>query len=505
MPPVTRHAFLSNRGHVPKQDVRSELSLSLREKTTEEVVEPMQLVIGGERVSTERHQEIRNPSTDEVVGLMPLATHAILDQAVKSAAIAFELWKDSADNERIDACNRMADVIESNTEELARLLTLEQGKPLGGPGSRVEIAWSARWTRHTAEIALPIEVLQDGAEGRVELHRKPIGVVGSITPWNWPVMIACWHVMPAIRAGNTVVIKPSPNTPLSTIRLVQLISEVLPPGVINIVTGDNGIGAAMSCHEGISKLTFTGSIATGRRIMESAAPTLKRLTLELGGNDAGIVMPDADAKAIAEGLFWGSFVNSGQTCACLKRLYVHDSIYDDVCRELTAYARNIPVGDGLSETSLLGPLQNKMQFDIVSSFVEEARAKGGRVLLGGDPAAGPGYFYPVTLVADVDHGCKLVDMEQFGPALPIIRYHTVEEAIAKANDSPMGLGGSVWGKDLAKAKAVATRLECGSVWINRHGAVQPNAPFGGVKQSGFGVEFGVDGLKEFTTVQTVFC
>jgi len=468
-------------------------------------VEPMQLVIGGELVSTASHQEVRNPSTGEVVGLMPMATEADLDRAVRAAAVAFESWKTTGDAERVDACRRIAATIEKHAEELARLLTLEQGKPLGGLGSRFEIGGAVAWTRHTGEIALPVEVLQDGPEGRVELHRKPIGVVGSITPWNWPVMIACWHIIPAIRAGNTVVIKPSPNTPLSTIRLVQLINEVVPPGVVNVITGDNGVGAAMSRHPGIAKVTFTGSTATGRRVMESAAPTLKRLTLELGGNDAGIVLPDADPKAIAEGLFWGAFINSGQTCACLKRLYVHDSIYDEVCRELAAYASNVPLGDGLSETSVLGPLQNRMQYDIVASCVEDARAKGGRVLLGGDPRGGPGYFYPLTLVADVDHGCKLVDIEQFGPALPIIRYRTVEEAIAKANDSAMGLGGSVWGKDLARAKAVAAQLECGSVWINRHGAIQPNAPFGGVKQSGIGVEFGAEGLKEFTTVQTVFC
>ncbi len=468
-------------------------------------MQPMQLVIGGESVATARHLEIKSPSTGEVVGLMPLGTEAELDRAVRAASAAFETWKNTSDTDRVDACRRIADIIEKNAEELARLLTLEQGKPLGGLGSRFEIGGAMAWTRHTAEIALPIEVLQDTPEGRVELHRKPIGVVGSITPWNWPVMIACWHIIPAVRAGNTVVIKPSPNTPLSTIRLVELINQVLPAGVVNVVTGDNSIGAAMSRHPGIAKVTFTGSTPTGRRIMESAAPTLKRLTLELGGNDAGIVLPDADPKAIAEGLFWGAFINSGQTCAALKRLYVHDSIYDDVCRELTAYAGNVPVGDGLAEASVLGPVQNKMQYDIVASCVEDAREKGGRVLLGGNPADGPGYFYPLTLVADVDHGCKLVDIEQFGPALPIIRYSDVEEAIAKANDSSMGLGGSVWGKDLAKAKEVAGRLECGSVWINRHGTIQPNAPFGGVKQSGIGVEFGAEGLKEFTTVQTVFC
>jgi acyl-CoA reductase-like NAD-dependent aldehyde dehydrogenase len=294
-------------------------------------------------------------------------------------------------------------------------------------------------------------------------------------------------------------------TPLSTIRLVELINQVLPAGVVNVITCDNDVAALLPTHPDVAKVTFTGSTATGRRIMAGAADTLKRLTLELGGNDAGIVLPDADPKAIAEGLFWGAFINSGQTCAALKRLYVHDSIYEETCAALVDYARTISVGDGLDPASVLGPVQNKNQLDIVKDYVDDARAKGGRVLLGGLSIMGPGNFYPVTLVADVDHGCKLVDLEQFGPALPIIRYATVEEAIAKANDSTAGLGGSVWGADLAQARAVASRLECGSVWINKHGAIQPNAPFGGVKQSGFGVEFGVEGLKEFTTIQTVFC
>ncbi|WOH53384.1 aldehyde dehydrogenase family protein [Bradyrhizobium sp. sBnM-33] len=463
------------------------------------------LFIDGRRVETESFQDVSNPSTGEIVGAMPVATAANLDAAVAAASKAFLRWKERPDSERAEACRAIARTVEANSEELARLLTLEQGKPLNGLGSRFEIGGAVAWTRHTAELALPLEVLQDGPEGRVELHRKPIGVVGSITPWNWPVMIACWHIIPAIRAGNTVIIKPSPLTPLSTIRLVELMNEALPPGVVNVVTGENEIGAQMSAHPGIAKVTFTGSSETGRKIMRSAATTLKRLTLELGGNDAGVVLPDADPKAIAEGLFWGAFINGGQTCAALKRLYVHDSLYDDVCRELTAYAKNVVVGDGLSEASTLGPVQNKRQFEVVSAFVEEAKEKGGRVLIGGDPSGGPGYFYPVTLIADVDHGCRLVDEEQFGPALPIIRYHDVEEAIAKANASSMGLGGSVWGSDLDAAKRIAGQIEAGSVWINKHGAIQPNAPFGGVKQSGFGVEFGVDGLKEFTTVQTVFC
>ncbi|KAA3509810.1 aldehyde dehydrogenase family protein [Agrobacterium vitis] len=463
------------------------------------------LIISGKAVETAGYAEVTNPSTGDVAGLMPLASPEQLEQAIAAAKAAFPLWSAKTSDERAQACVAIADTLEAHADELAHLLTLEQGKPLNGLGSRFEIGGAVAWARHTASLDLPVEVLQNGPEGRVELHRKPIGVVASITPWNWPVMIAIWHIIPAIRVGNTVIIKPSPYTPLSTIRMVQLINEVLPAGVLNVVTGGNELGALLTTHQDIAKITFTGSTATGRKVMASAADTLKRLTLELGGNDAGIVLPDADPNAIAEGLFWGAFINSGQTCACLKRLYVHDSLYDQVCDALSAYAASVKLGDGLAEDSILGPVQNKMQYDIVSSYVQDAVDRGGRVLIGGAPKDGKGYFYPITLVADIDHGAKLVDHEQFGPALPIIRYTDLDQVIAKANDNPAGLGGSVWSSDPVAAKAVAARLECGSVWINKHGAIQPNAPFGGVKQSGIGVEFGADGLKELTTIQSVFC
>jgi acyl-CoA reductase-like NAD-dependent aldehyde dehydrogenase len=461
------------------------------------------LIIDGKRVKTTSSHAVLNPSTGAVVGKMPLASTTQVNAAVAAAKKAFRTWSKVSDAERAAACMAIAAKIEENTEDLATLLTLEQGKPLGALGSRFEMGGAVAWTRHTAGLTLAVEVLQDTPEGKVEMHRKPIGVVASITPWNWPVMIACWHVIPAIRTGNTVVIKPSPNTPLSTLRLVELMNEVLPAGVVNCVTCDNKAAEALTTHKDIAKITFTGSSATGRKIMQGASATLKRLTLELGGNDAGIVLPDCDPKAIAEGLFWGAFINNGQTCAALKRLYVHDDIYDEVCAALVEYGRNIPMGDGLDAASVLGPVQNEMQYKKVKSLVDDARRKGGKVLLGGKPTGGKGFFYPVTIVANVDNGVRLVDEEQFGPALPVIRYKNVEDAIAKANDSAVGLGGSVWSADSVKAAAIASRLECGTVWINKHGAIQPNAPFGGVKQSGFGVEFGEEGLKEFTTVQTM--
>ncbi|MGC2855807.1 aldehyde dehydrogenase family protein [Novispirillum sp. DQ9] len=461
-------------------------------------------VINGQSVPTAEHQEVRNPSTGAVVGLMPMARPEDLDAAVAAAQAAFKTWSATPDAERKAACQAIAAALATHAEELARLLTQEQGKPLNGLGSRFEIGGAQAWAAHTASLDLPVKVLQDSNEGRVELHRKPIGVVGSITPWNWPVMIAIWHIVPAVRTGNTVVIKPSPHTPLSTIRLVELMNEVLPPGVVNVVTGADSLGAAMSSHPGIGKMVFTGSTATGKKVMAAASETLKRLTLELGGNDAGIVLPDADPKQIAEGLFWGAFINGGQTCAALKRLYVHDSLYDAVCTELTALAQAMPMGDGLDEANVIGPIQNAMQFNKVRALVDDAKARGGRILTGGAPVEGAtGYFYPITLVADVDHGVPLVDEEQFGPVLPIIRYTDVDAVIDKANDNPLGLGGSVWSRDLDKARALAARLECGTAWVNKHGAIQPNAPFGGVKGSGLGVEFGEEGLAEYTTIQTI--
>lgn len=463
------------------------------------------LIIDGKAVDVAQHAEVLNPATGEPIGMMPMATDAILNDAVAAAKKAFVTWSRTSDEERKRVCHALGKVLEDNAVELADLLTLEQGKTLNGVGgSRFEMGGAAWWTHSTADLELPVEVIQDTPEGRVEMHRKPIGVVGSITPWNYPVLIACWHIIPALRTGNTVVIKPSPQTPLATIRMVELFNMVLPPGVLNVVTGDNSIGAALSRHPDVAKMTFTGSTNTGKKIMASAVDTLKRLTLELGGNDAGIVLPGADPKAIAEEVFWGAFNNTGQTCAALKRLYVHDSVYETMCNELVEVTKRMPLGDGNLEENLLGPVQNEMQFNKVEELVEDARDKGGRILTGGHRLNRKGYFYPITLVADATDDMRLVAEEQFGPALPILRYSTIEEAVTRANASEFGLGASVWGSDPAETRKVASQLESGSVWINKHGAIQPNAPFGGVKQSGLGVEFGAEGLKEFTTVQTVF-
>ncbi len=461
------------------------------------------LVIGGQSVATATRFAVLNPATGAPVAEAPNATAEDLDRAVEAAQAAFRDLSARPEEERRRLCEAMAAKLEEHAEELAQLLTREQGKPLNGLGSRWELGAAVAWAKHTGTLSLPVRTIQNDNRGTVELHRKPLGVVGSITPWNFPVLIAVWHVVPAVLTGNTVVIKPSPYTPLTTLRFVELMNEVLPAGVLNSLSGDDrglNLGALMSAHPGIRKIVFTGSSETGRKVAASAAGTMKRLTLEMGGNDAGIVLPDADPKAIAEGVFWGAFINNGQTCAAIKRLYVHEDVYDAVCEELVSYARGVSVGDGAEEGTALGPMQNRMQFDKVSRLVADAKTRG-RVLIGGEP--GEGLFFPPTIIADLEDGVALVDEEQFGPALPIIRYRDIDEAIARANDSPWGLGGSIWSKDIQKARGLALRLETGSAWVNKHVAIQPDAPFGGVKGSGLGTEFGEEGLQEYTDIQVL--
>lgn len=461
------------------------------------------MTIGGKTVPADRYNEVRSPATGAVVGLAPDASVAHLDEAVRAASAAFRTWSRTDDRTRAAACQAIADVVTRNAPELATLLTMEQGKSLKGLGSEFELGACAAWASYTSTQTLPSKILEDSPKSRIEQIRVPIGVVGSITPWNWPLMIAIWHFVPAIRTGNTVVIKPSPFTPLGTLRMIELINEVLPPGVLNVVSGGDAVGAALSEHAGVGKVVFTGSIATGKKVMASAAPTLKALTLELGGNDPGIVLPDANVEALAEGMFWGAFINSGQTCGALKRLYVHDSVFDRTCAALAEVARRTPMGDGMVESNLLGPLQNERQYKRVIELVEDARSHGAKFITGGTPTGGPGYFYPVTLLTGISDGVRLVDEEQFGPVLPIIRYTDLDDAIRRANSLEFGLDASVWGSDREQLSAVAQRLEAGTVFINKHADIAPHVPFGGIKCSGLGVEFGEEGLAAYTTIKII--
>lgn len=449
------------------------------------------------QAAPEAGRAIPDAATGETIGYTPEHSVADLDAAVARAKAAQPAWEALGDRERVALLLAAADAIDAHAEELAHLLSQEQGKPLDGPNARFEVGACTMWLRETANAVLEPQRIHDGENQLAEITYRALGVVGAIGPWNWPMMIAIWQIAPSLRMGNTVVVKPSEYTPLSVLALVAVMNDVLPADVlIPVVSADREVGARLASHPDVDKIMFTGSTATGRKIVEASGANLARLTLELGGNDAGIVLPDADPQAIAEGLFWGAFINTGQTCAALKRLYVHESIYEQVVEALAALAAQMPMGNGLAGGNVLGPLQNAKQFDIVKRLVDDARDRGRRIVVGGEPAADLGpTFFRATIVADAADGDPLVDEEQFGPALPIIKYSDVEDAIASANRLDVGLGGSVWSSDREAARAVAARMRAGTVWINAHGTVHPKVPFGGVKGSGYGLEFSVDGLK----------
>jgi len=444
---------------------------------------------------------VKNPATLETVATCANADKSQLDEAVKAAQTAFKSWSVSSHEERKSSLHKIGDELEARASEIAALIVAEQGKPFALAMGEVQAG--VAWLRYTASQDIPVKVAEETDTKRIEIHHKPLGVVGSITPWNWPFMIAIWHIVPAVRAGNTVINKPSGLTPFSTITLVEIMNNHLPKGVVNIITGQSGIGSGITSHPQISKIVFTGSTETGQSVMRSAADNLKRLTLELGGNDAAIVLKGTDIEKVAGEIFAAAFLNMGQTCGAIKRLYVHESVYEDMCAALVSIANEQVVGNGMDEGVNFGPVQNKDQLELVASFVDDARKRGATILTGGQPLEGAGYFYPPTLVADISNDALLVKEEQFGPALPIIKFTDVNDVVEMANGVDVGLDGSVWGPDTAEATEIASRLECGTTFVNTHAKIQPNIPMGGCKMSGFGVEFGEEGLLEFTTLQVV--
>ncbi|HEY9237040.1 MAG TPA: aldehyde dehydrogenase family protein, partial [Phenylobacterium sp.] len=402
--------------------------------------------------------------------------------------------------ERRAALAAMADVIQANAAEIGRILTQEQGKPL--QDAIGEAYGASAFFRYFSNIDLPTKILEDSPQKKVELRRRPLGVVGAIVPWNFPLILMAFKVPAALLAGNTVVLKPAATTPLATLKIAELVKDLLPAGVLNVIADANDLGGELTKHPDIRKISFTGSTETGRKVMAGAADALKRITLELGGNDAGIVLGDVDPVETAPKIFGAAFQNSGQVCIAMKRVYVHESIYDAMCAELAKLAEAAVVGDGLEQGTQFGPLQNKAQYEKVLGFIEEGR-KDGKVIAGGERAPGKGYFIRPTIVRDITDGSRLVDEEQFGPVLPLIKFKDAEDALRRANASDYGLGGSIWSKDLDKAYELAGRMDTGTVWINKHAELAPNLPFGGAKASGLGTELGEEGLAEFTQVHVI--
>ncbi len=462
---------------------------------------PYALTIDGQRVVADQLSQAINPATEEPICTFPLASRDHLEQAIAAAGRAFPAWSATPLAQRQRAVSKLGDLIEQNQEAFIKLLITEQGK--GRAAAEWEIGGSVYWCREIAKQSLEDTVVRSNGDDEVVTRHTPIGIIGAITPWNFPLLLAIWKIAPALVAGNTMVLKPSPYTPLCTLWFGELAQQVLPPGVLNVLSGGNELGQWITEHPAIGKISFTGSTATGRRVMQSAAANLKRLTLELGGNDPAIVLPDVDAKTIAKDLFWTAFANSAQFCVACKRMYIHEDVYDDVARELVAYAKTVKVGNGMEADTQLGPLQNKMQFDKVSQLLDESRRGGVKFLLGGTPTQKPGYFVPVTLIDNPPEDSRCVVEEAFGPVLPLLKYRDIDDVVARANDTPYGLAASVWGRDVAKAESIARRIEAGTVWINHAHAFGPDIAFGGHKQSGVGIENSLHGLAEYTNVQTV--
>jgi acyl-CoA reductase-like NAD-dependent aldehyde dehydrogenase len=460
------------------------------------------LTINGQGIAGEAPGfSVINPATEEVISACPTASTGQVDQAVTAARKAFPAWQKTTMAQRRELLQHCAQVILEHREELAALLTREQGKPLAD--ALEEIESSVEDLKNISQINAPNVILQDDAQALVEVQHKPLGVIAAIVPWNYPVYIALNNIGMALLAGNTIVIKPSPYTPLATLRIGELLRKIVPAGVINIISGGDEVGAQLSKHPLIDKITFTGSVATGKKIAQIAAKSLKPVTLELGGNDPGIVLADVDVKKVAEPIFWGAFANAGQICIAIKRLYVHESILEPLVAELKKIAESIKIGEGTEPGVQMGPLNNAAQLRKVKTLVADAKRAGAKIVTGGKSLKRPGYFYQPTLVTQIKEGTRLVDEEQFGPVLPIIAYHDVEEVIARANATPMGLGASVWTSDWHKGAAIAQRLESGTAWVNRVFTTHPHAPFGGVKDSGLGREGGVWGFAGATALQTL--
>ena len=459
------------------------------------------LLVDGKLSQSTATLDVIDPSTGRVFARCPAAGGSDLERAVRAARKAAPDWRDRGFVARRKVVGELAQSLRANQAWLAELLTREQGKPLSQ--SIAEIDRGAAQSAGLAGIEIPVETIVDDAERLIELHYRPLGVVGIITPWNAPVNLALGPLVSALYTGNTVILKPSPYTPLTTLKLGELLRDIVPPGVVNVLAGGDELGAAMTLHPDIDKIAFTGSVATGKRVYASAAQTMKRLTLELGGNDPAIILDDVDPKAIAKKVFFAAFVNSGQVCMAIKRIYAHEKVYDELCTLLVEEARRARVGSGLDPATTLGPLQNRMQYDKVRDLIQHTLRTGGRLLCGGDIPDGPGYFIPPTLFTDVADDSRLVTEEQFGPVVPILKYGDIDDAVARANATRYGLAGSVWTSDVERGKAVALRLEVGTAWVNQHRATSAVVPFGGAKESGLGRQYSELGLKSYMEPEVI--
>ncbi|KAL4759137.1 aldehyde dehydrogenase family protein [Aspergillus foveolatus] len=470
------------------------------------VFDNYQNTINGVQTSTAEKRHGINPATGEPNPDVPVATAEDVDKAVAAAEEAFKTWSEVPFVERQKALLAFADAIEKHAEDFAKLLVQEQGKPL--QFAAYEAVASVQTIRAQAEIAegLKDEIVEDSAEKKIVVRHTPIGVAAGIIPWNFPLALAVIKLAPALLTGNVIIIKPSPFTPYCGLKLAELAQQFFPPGVVQALSGDDRLGPWLTAHPGIGKISFTGSSATGKKVMESASKTLKRVTLELGGKDAAIVCKNVDVQSVAPQVVSKGFLNSGQICLAVKRIYVHESIYEEFRDAAVAYAKTVQVGPGTQEGVFMGPLQNSMQYEKVKGFFADL-TKEQLSLTHADGKAfddKPGYFIKPTIIDRPAEDSRIATEEQFGPIVPLLTWNDESEVISRANNTRMGLGASVWSSDLDEAARIASKLQAGSVWVNTHFESDPRAPFGGHKESGIGTENGLHGLRQWCNLQTLY-
>jgi acyl-CoA reductase-like NAD-dependent aldehyde dehydrogenase len=443
--------------------------------------------------------EVMDPATEETVDRVPNGTTEDVDRAVKAAQAALEIYSSTPIEQRHQMMQEAAILLKERAGDMAPLLTREQGKPL--EQAKQEIFYSGMVLEQFVGLEPTEELLKETQTARMISVPQPIGVCGLILPWNFPAAVMMWKLAPALLCGNTTVIKPSPYTPLTNLKMAEVMTEVFPKGVINVVTGGNETGKALVQHPGISKISFTGHVDTGPKIVQGAG--VKHVTLELGGNDPAIVLPDYDPATIPA--LWGYvFRNAGQICTAIKRIYVHTDVYDEFLQKFIELTEGMKLGNGQDEGVTIGPVNNYEQFEKVRSLVEDAIQRGAKAETGGSHQDPPGFFYPPTVLTGCKDDWPIVKEEQFGPAIPILTYEDIDDVIKRANSTRYGLGGSIWTGDLEKGRTLAERLECGITWVNAHGAFDTAAPFGGYKDSGFGKELGKAGAEEYVKRKTIY-
>lgn len=450
--------------------------------------------------STSETRHSINPANSKPNPEVPISTQEDLDRAVNSARDAFKKWSKTSFAERRAALSAYADAIEANADSFAKILTMEQGKPLNQAAT--EVGMASMWIRSMIEIEIKDDVIEEKDDLKIVQRYTPLGVAGAIVPWNFPVLLAVGKIVSAVYTANAVIVKPSPFTPYCGLKLAELATRFFPPGVVQCLSGDYSLGPMFTDHPGIDKISFTGSIATGKRVMASCAKTLKRVTLELGGNDPAIICDDVDIDAIIPKVGILSYLCSSQICMMIKRLYVHEKIYDVFLEKLIAFVKELKVGDGNEADVFFGPVQNKMQFEKAKELLSSITTEKLKAALGGSIEDSHGYFIHPTIIDNPPESSRIVQEEPFAPILPIMKWSDEDDVLEKANALETGLGASVWSKDFQRATRMADQLQAGVVWVNSHFDISPKAPFGGHKMSGVGVEWGLSGLLGYCNSQT---